>query len=396
MERVRQRKRDIVTSWRAGNVSRLEGAGVDIVMGSAEFVGKKEVKVTLNDGGEANYSAEQIFINTGERPSIPKLDGLEAVMQQVPERVLDSTSIQELGEVPKSLLVLGGGYVGLEFGQLHRRLGADVTVVQRGARLLPREDPEITECLKQILEEDGIKVHVSTDAVKLTVSNNNTIELTVRPKGGSDIKLEGTHILLAAGRTPNTDKLNLDKAGVAISKRGYIEFNDDLTTTAEGIYVLGDVKGPPAFTHVSYDDFRILRDSLGMNASGKVVTRTVKSREGLVPYCMYTDPQLGHVGLHLNEIPAGKKVKIAKMPMSYVARALETDEARGLMKAIVDAETGHILGFTCLGLEGGELMSAVQLAMMGGLHYEQLADAVFAHPAIAESLNNLWGYLEDV
>ncbi|KAF2672829.1 FAD-dependent pyridine nucleotide-disulfide oxidoreductase [Microthyrium microscopicum] len=396
MPAVRQRKRDIVSSWRSGSEGRLEKAGVKVVMGKARFTGEREIVVDLVGGGEERMVGKKVFVNVGERPVVPDLVGLSEVMEKSPDRVLDSTSVQELGVVPGKLLVLGGGYIGLEFGQLFRRLGAEVTVVQRADRLAVREDEDIAECLKGILEEDGIEVLVGSQATEIKMAGGEKLELTVKSKDGLEKKLEGTHVLLATGRRPNTDTLDLDKTSVKVNKRGYIEFNDDLTTSVEGIYVLGDVKGPPAFTHVSYDDFRILRDSLGLNPDGKIVTRTVKSRDGLVPYCMYTDPQLGHVGLHLHEVPAGTKVKVAKMPMSYVARALETDEPRGMMKAVVDAETGKIVGFTCLGIEGGELVSVVQLAMMGGLHYQQLADAVFAHPAIAECLNNLWGYLEDV
>jgi pyruvate/2-oxoglutarate dehydrogenase complex dihydrolipoamide dehydrogenase (E3) component len=397
MQRVRERKRDIVKSFRGGSERRLKDAGITIVMGTASFTGSKEVKVTLNEGGEASYAADQIFINTGERPAVPKLDGLQEVREKIPEKVLDSTSIQELSEVPKALLVLGGGYIGLEFGQLFSRLGSKVTIVQRGSRLMPREDPDITECLKGILDEDGLEILLSTAAVRISTGSDKSIELVVKDSGGSEKTLSGTHILLAAGRAPNTDMLNLKAAGVSANEKGYIQTNERLETSTDGVYALGDVKGPPAFTHISYDDFRILRDSMALGGSnGRVTTRTTKSRDGLVPYVAYTDPQLGHVGLHLSEIPTGQKVKVAKMPMSYVARALETDETRGMMKAVVDAETGKILGFTCLGIEGGELMSAVQLAMMGGLTYHDLEDAVFAHPSIAECLNNLWGFLEDV
>jgi pyruvate/2-oxoglutarate dehydrogenase complex dihydrolipoamide dehydrogenase (E3) component len=394
MQRVRERKREIVKTFGSGSERRLKEAGVDIVMGTASFFGEKEIMVTLNDGGDCRLSADQIFLNTGERAAIPKLDGLEKVRQEDSQRVLDSTSIQELGEVPGSLLILGGGYIGLEFGQLFKRLGSQVTIVQRASRLMPREDSDITDCLHKILVEDGVSILLSTEAVSISISESQ-IELVVRGKHSSEAKtLRGSHILLAVGRRPNTDMLNLAKAGITAHLKGYVQTNERLETSVKGIYALGDVKGPPAFTHISYDDFRILRDSLGLT-NGQIKTRTTSSRDGIVPYVAYTDPQLGHVGLHVNEVPAGVKVKVAKMPMSYVARALETDETRGMMKAIVDAETSQILGFTCLGIEGGELMSAVQVAMMGRVTYQQLEDAVFAHPSIAESLNNLWGFLED-
>jgi pyruvate/2-oxoglutarate dehydrogenase complex dihydrolipoamide dehydrogenase (E3) component len=400
MQKVRQRKRDIVTSFRGGGENRLKSAGVDVIMGSASFLSKDEVKVTLNEGGEQVCTAPLMFINVGERPVIPKIEGLEELMKDSPDRVLDSTSIQEVSEVPQSLIVLGGGYIGLEFGQLFSRLGAKVTVVQRANRLVPREDPEVTESLRKILVEDGMEVLLSTDAIKIKASTDGGIELGVRSADGEK-SLSATKILLASGRRPNTDKLAVDKAGITTDKQGYVQTNDRLKTNVEGIYAMGDARGPPAFTHISYDDFRVLRDGSGLfqkqEGAGYRQSATIKDREGLIPYCLYTDPQLGHVGLHLHEIPQSERtdIQIASMPMEYVARALETDETRGMMKAVVNSKTGQILGFTCLGIEGGELMSVVQMAMMGGVKYWQLRDAVFAHPTIAESLNNLWGFLKD-
>lgn len=400
MTKVRQRKRDIVDSFRGGGETRLASSGVDVIMGTASFVSRTEISVALNDGGEKIVSSDLIFLNVGERPAIPKLEGLEAVVSALPERVLNSTTIQDLAEVPESLIVLGGGYIGLEFGQLFSRLGSKVTIVQRAERLVPREDPEITEVLQKILEEDGLDILVSSQAVKVQ-ADSGIIELSVSsPKVDSTLKC--THLLLASGRTPNTDRLQIAKAGIDMNKRGYVITDENLKTNIEGIYAIGDVRGPPAFTHISYDDFRILRDGSGLFSSqsspGSRQSITTKSREGLIPYVLYTDPQLGHVGLHLHEIPESERgdIQVASMPMQYVARALETDETRGRMKAVVNKKTGQILGFTCLGIEGGELMSVVQMAMMGNVKWWHLRDAVFAHPTIAECLNNLWGFLEDV
>jgi pyruvate/2-oxoglutarate dehydrogenase complex dihydrolipoamide dehydrogenase (E3) component len=366
MTKVRQRKRDIVDSFRGGNENRLQSSGVDVLMGTASFLSKDKVKVSLNAGGEQICTSPLIFINVGERPVVPRLEGLDEVMSKTPDKVLDSTSVQELGEVPQSLLVLGGGYIGLEFGQLFSRLGSKVTVVQRANRLLPREDPEITECLRKILEEDGMTVLLSNDAVNIKNAADGGIELGVRSASGEKT-LTGSHILLASGRRPNTDKLAVEKAGITTDKRGYIVTNETLLTNVDGIYAMGDVRGPPAFTHISYDDFRIIRDGSGLFAKQSAPehrqSATIKDREGLVPYCLYTDPQLGHVGLHLHDIPESSRsdLQVASMPMSYVARALETDETRGMMKAVVNGKTGQILGFTCLGIEGGELMSVVQV-----------------------------------
>jgi pyruvate/2-oxoglutarate dehydrogenase complex dihydrolipoamide dehydrogenase (E3) component len=398
MGRVRQRKRDIVTQFRGGGETRTKAAGVEVLMGEASFEEAKTVRVRMNDGSEAVVAADLIFINTGERPSNPKIPGIEGVDGV---RVLDSTSIQELDEVPEHLIVLGGGYVGLEFAQLFRRLGAQITVIQRGKQLLPREDPEIAECLLDILKEDGLTVHLETIATRSNCSPMS-VELTCQSKDGTELTISGSHLLLAAGRVPNTDMLNLSAAGVSTNSKGYIVANERLETTAVGIYVLGDVKGPPAFTHISYDDFRIIQTNL-INTENKPQQQQASTHNRLVPYVVYTDPQLGHVGLHEHEArkllefqnSGSAKIQVARMRMTSVARALETGETRGMMKAVVEGETGRILGFTCLGIEGGEVMSVVQMAMMAGMSWRLLADAVWAHPALAESLNNLWAGLEE-
>jgi pyruvate/2-oxoglutarate dehydrogenase complex dihydrolipoamide dehydrogenase (E3) component len=387
MVKVRQRKRDIVASFRGGNESRTAAAGVEILMGEASFTGDKTLLVKLCDGSEATVDANLIFINTGERPATPKIPGIETVDAA---HVLDSTSIQELGELPSHLIVIGGGYVGLEFAQLFRRLGSEVTIIQRAKQLLPREEADVAECMLNILQEDGLTVHLNTSTTH--IAQSKTIDLTVRSKDGTEQTVSGTHLLMAAGRVPNSDMLNLKAAGITTNAKGYIITNDKLETTAPGIYALGDVKGPPAFTHISYDDFRIIRSNLiEKSATVSAITNRI------VPYVVYTDPQLGHVGLHEAEARAAfpdRKIAVASMPMSYVARALETDESRGMMKAVVDKETGEILGFTCLGLEGGEVMAVVQMAIMGKVRYQVLQDAVWAHPSLAESLNNLWGFLK--
>jgi pyruvate/2-oxoglutarate dehydrogenase complex dihydrolipoamide dehydrogenase (E3) component len=379
---VRKRKRDIVESFRGGSESRIKNTeGLDLFMGEASFIGPKMLEVHLNTGGVQQLSAETICINTGERPSTPHLEGIDNVSW------LNSTTIMELDSVPEHLLVLGGGYVGLEFGQMFRRFGSRVTIVQRGAQLLAREDKDVAEAVADILREDGIEVHLKTSAMRVARTTDGHVELMVNTSEGERV-LNGSHILSAAGRTPNTHKLNLSATGVEVDKHGYIRANDLLETTAPGIYALGDVKGPPAFTHISYDDFRILRTNLIEKGHA-----TIKDR--LVPYTVYIDPQLGRVGLTEAEArQQGKNIKIAKMPMNYVARALEVDEARGLMKVIVDADTKQLLGAAILGLEGGEIMSMLEIAMMGKLPYTVLQEAIFAHPTLAESLNNLFGYLE--
>jgi pyruvate/2-oxoglutarate dehydrogenase complex dihydrolipoamide dehydrogenase (E3) component len=294
----------------------------------------------------------------------------------------------ELDEVPEHLLVVGGGYVGVEFAQMFRRFGSRVTIVQRSGQLLTHEDADVAEAVADILREDGIEVQLSTDTVRVEQGANGPITLTVSgPKG--ERTLVGTHLLLATGRVPDTENLDLHIAGVETTSRGHIKANERLETNVPGIYALGDVKGGPAFTHISYDDFRIVRTNLLEGGDATTDNR-------LIPYSVFIDPQLGGVGLTEREArKQGRNVKIAKMPMSYVARALEVDEPRGLMKVIVGADTDQILGAAVLGIEGGEVMAVLQMAMMANLPYTVLRDAVFAHPTLAESLNNLFAMLDD-
>lgn len=383
MGRVRQRKRDIVASFRSGNLRRIqEAGGLDLFMGEARFAGLRQVEVHLNGGGSRTLAAETIFINTGARPRVPSLPGLESVP------FLDSTSIMELDTVPAHLMVLGGGYIGLEFGQMFRRFGSQVTIVQRGGQLLTREDRDVAQKVAEILSEDGIQVLLDTQAVRVESSQDGGIRLAVRTPGG-ECTLTGSHLLVAVGRVPNTDRLHAAASGITVDERGFIPVNGRLETDVPGVYALGDVKGGPAFTHISYDDFRIIRTNLLEGGEASIEDR-------LVPYTVFIDPQLGRVGLTEKEARAQPRdIRVAKIPMDWVARALEVDETRGLMKAIVDAETGQILGAAILGIEGGEIMAILQVAMMGGLPYTALRDGVFAHPTLAEALNTLFTSLEE-
>lgn len=383
MTKVRQRKRDIVNSFRNGSQQSIESTeGVDLLMGQASFTGPKTLEVHLNNGETRQLMANTIFINTGDRPAQLTLPGRETVS------VLDSTSIMELDEVPEHLLIIGGGYVGLEFGQMFRRFGSSVTVIQRGANLLAREDTDVAEEVAKILREDGIEVLLETTPVRIEPPSKGTISLTVQTPTGERI-LTGSHLLMAAGRVPNTDWLNLDATGVQTDKRGFIQVNERLETNVPGMYALGDVKGGPAFTHISYDDFRILRTNLLEKGNASI-------HERLVPYTVFIDPQLGRIGMSEADARAhGRNVKVARMPMNYVARALEVDESRGFMKAVVDADTGQILGCAILGIEGGEMMAMLEIALMGKVPYTVLRDAVFAHPTLAESLNSLFSMLDE-
>ena len=382
MEAVRRRKRGIVDDWVAGSRRGLEEReGLELVFGDARFTGERELEVELADGGSRRLRAERVFVNTGARPAVPPVDGLEEVS------FLDSTSVMELGEVPGHLLVLGGGFIGLEFAQMFRRFGAEVTVIERGPRLAEREDGDVSEALREIFEQDGIRVLTDAEARAAEPADGGGVVLRVDGADGEET-LAGTHLLVAAGRRPNTDGLGLEDTGVATDGRGHVEVNGRLETTADGIWALGDVTGRPPFTHTSYDDYRIVRDNL---LEGK--DRTDGDR--ILTYTVFTDPQLGRVGMTEGEArEGGREVRVAKLPMRRVARAIEMDETRGFMKAVVDAGTDRILGAAVLGVEGGETAMALKVAMLGDLPYTALREAVLAHPTLAESLNNLFMTLD--
>ena len=372
MHRVRERKRAIVKSFRAGSLRRIEAtAGLELIRGEARFTGPREVAV-----GGRSLAADLVFINTGGRPAAPDVEGLDRIP------ALDSTSIMELDRVPRHLLVLGGGYVGIEFAQMFRRFGSRVTVVQRDRQLLPLEDEDVADAVLGIFREDGIEVLLESESYRAEPADGG-VRLMLRTPSG-ERTLEGSHVLGAVGRVPNTDGLALATAGVATDDRGYVTVNSRLETSAPGVYALGDVKGGPAFTHISYDDFRVIRTNL-LGSGGACIT------DRPVPYTVFMDPQLGRIGLNEKDARRqGRAYRVARLPMSHVARALEVDESRGFMKALIEYDSGAILGAAVLGIEGGELMTMLQLAMMGGLRYDRLRDAVFAHPTLAESLNNLF------
>jgi pyruvate/2-oxoglutarate dehydrogenase complex dihydrolipoamide dehydrogenase (E3) component len=384
MERVHERKEAVVHAWRRGSQRSIDATdGLTLARGTARFVGPHAVDVESAGIAETRrFEAPLIFINTGLRPSVPPIPGLDGI------EWLDSTRIMELGDVPEHLLVLGGGYVGLEFGQMFRRFGSRVTIVQRGPRLLPREDADISDKVAEILREDGIDVLLETAALRVS-GGASSVQLTVRSEDSMERTLDGSQLLLATGRTPNTDMLGLASAGITVNAHGYISTDDRLETNVAGVYALGDVRGGPAFTHISYDDFRIARTNIIEGGSASV-------RDRLVPYTVFIDPQLGRVGLTETEARAqGRNIRVATLPMRNVARAREVGETRGVMKAIVDADSQQILGCAVLGIEGGEVMAVLQVAMMGRLPYTAIKEGVFAHPTLAESLNNLFLTLDN-
>jgi len=377
LEQVRRRKQVIVDEFREGDQRRLEDEkNVELIFGSAYFTGPKIVEARLPAGGTRTLTADSIFINTGARPVRPRITGLDSV------KALDSTSIMELQELPEHLLVLGGGYVGLEFGQMFRRFGSAVTVVQHGKQLLGREDPDVADEVCKLLQADGIEILLETEAVGVEASASG-VGLHLRGPTG-ERTIAGSHLLLAVGRVPNSKQLNLPAAGVHVDARGFIPVDDGLRTNVAGIYALGDVNGGPAFAHISYDDYRIIRNNLLRGGQSSTTGR-------LVPYTVYIDPQLGRIGLTEQEARAqGRAIRVAKIPTSWVARAVETAESRGFIKAVVDVETRQILGAAVLAIEGGEIMSMLQIAMMSKLPYTALEDGIFAHPALAEGLNTLF------
>ena len=377
MAAVHRRKQAIVDSWRDGSQKQLESTpNLDLLLGEAAFTGPHQLGVHMNDGTTIDVESARIFINTGCRPAVPALPGLASVPH------LDSTTVMDLQSVPEHLLILGGGYVAVEFAQMFRRFGSRVTLIQNRDRLLPREDVDVAEALAGILREDGIALYLSADALSVARGKGTTVVAEVKQASGTT-KMDCSHLLVATGRIPNTERLHLAGAGLDVDEGGFIPVNDRLETAAEGVYALGDVKGGPAFTHISYDDFRIVRDNLLRGGSRS-------TRDRLVPYTVFTDPELGRVGLSEREaVEQGVKALVYSMPMGYVGRALETDEARGLLKVIVDSDEDRILGCAVLGIAGGEVMSVLQMAMVGGVTASQLHDFVFAHPVVAEALNNL-------
>src|SRR6266850_2571760 len=353
---------------------------LELIFGEARFKKAKRVVVELKTGGTREIEGGKIVINAGCRPAVPPIPGLDKVP------FLDSTGIMELTVLPEHLIVLGGGYVGLEFCQMFRRFGARVTVVNRDPRLIAREDPDVSAEVEKILKDDGIEVLNSAQVTGLEKSGAGVRAGLQADAGAREIS--GSHLLLALGRVPNSDRLSLSSAGVETDASGFIKVNSKLETNVPDVYAIGDVKGGPAFTHISYDDFRILRENW-LNGG----TATIEGRP--VPNCMYIDPQLATVGISETEAQKrGIDYRVAKLRMTGVARAQEMSETRGFMKAIVDAKTQQILGCTILGVEGGELMSMLQIAMMGKLPYPIIKEAIFAHPTLAESLNNLFMTLD--
>jgi pyruvate/2-oxoglutarate dehydrogenase complex dihydrolipoamide dehydrogenase (E3) component len=376
MARVRQRKRDMVEGLVAMHLERYKASGAELIMGTGRFVAPKTLEVRLNDGGTRVLKGERVFLNLGTRATIPPVPGLADAAP------MTNIELLELDRLPEHLVVLGGGYVGLEFAQAYRRFGSRVTVVEHGPQLIGREDPDVAEEVRRILSAEEVEVVVGAEVLRAEGRSGEGVRLRVRTPGGERV-IAGSDILVAAGRTPNTAGVGLDVAGVELDARGYVKVNDRLETTVPEVWAIGECAGSPQFTHVSEDDFRVIRDNL---AGGR---RSTRGR--LVPYCLFTDPPLARVGLSEAEArQRGIAVRVARLPMSNVLRTWTTGEAAGFMKVLVEAAGERVLGFAMIGPEAGEVMAVVQTAILGGLPYTVIRDAILAHPTMAEGLNGLF------
>ncbi|HEX6386181.1 MAG TPA: mercuric reductase [Anaerolineae bacterium] len=372
LAKIVQRKNDIVTQWRSGQESHAANRPtLDLYRGVGRFTGPHTVSVN----GQV-LAGEHIFINTGARPRVPDIPGLDGV------EYLTNRNIMDLTETPEHLLVLGGSYIGLEFGQMFRRFGSQVTVIERGDQLVPREDEDVAEALQEALAAEGMHFYLGAKTTWVTTTDKG-IGLIIQLPDGRWQTLAGSHLLLAVGRTPNSAQLNLAAAGIETDRYGYIVVNEKLETSAPGVWALGDVKGGPAFTHVSYDDHLIVYDNL---IHGK--RRSASNR--FVRYALFTDPELGRIGLTEKEaLEAGYRLKVGKIPMAWVARAIERDETAGLMKIVIDADTDRILGAAILGSEGGELVQTLMTLMMADAPWTLLQKAMYIHPTLTEGFFTL-------
>jgi pyruvate/2-oxoglutarate dehydrogenase complex dihydrolipoamide dehydrogenase (E3) component len=376
MAKVVQRKRAMVERLVATHLNNYKESGAELVMGSGRFVAPKTLEVSLNDGGTRTLTGSQVFINVGTHAAIPNIPGLEAA------KPLTHIEALELDILPAHLIVIGGGYAGLELAQAYRRFGSEVTVAEAGPQLMGREDADASQEIRRILTDEGIQIHVSAELIKVSGQSGNAVSVALRTSSGEQT-IEGSHILVAAGRVPNTGGIGLDKAGVELTDRGFVKVNERLETSAPDVWALGDCAGSPLFTHISEDDFRIVRDNL---AGG---SRSTHDR--FVPYCMFTDPPLAHVGLSEREAERlGIKARIARLPMKAVLRAQATGETEGFMKALVGESDDRILGFTMVGAQAGEVMAVVHTAMMADMPYTKLREADLAHPTFAEGVGFLF------
>jgi len=377
MRKVRSRKQDMIDREVDFHLGAYKSSGAELIMGNGRFVGPKTIEVALNDGGTRLLTGNEVVVNVGTHAAIPDIPGLEAA------RALTHIEALELDYLPSHLIVLGGGYIGIEMAQAYRRFGSRVTIIEPGRQLMGREDTDVAEQIMGILTADGIEVLFGAQPVSVHGLSGDEIAVTLRMATG-ERKVEGSDLLVAVGRIANTDEIGLNKAGVKIDSRGFVQVNERLETSASGVWAIGECAGSPQFTHVSVDDFRIVRDNMAGGSR--------RTDDRLVPYVMFTDPPLARVGLSEDEAKRkGIPVRIAKLPMSNVLRTQATDEVQGFMKVVVGANDDRILGFTMIGSEAGEVVAAIQTAMLAELPYTKLRDAVFTHLTIAEGFGPLFG-----
>jgi pyruvate/2-oxoglutarate dehydrogenase complex dihydrolipoamide dehydrogenase (E3) component len=382
MSAVRDRKRRMVSGWNNAYLDNYKKSGAEFILGSGRFIGPKTVEVTLHDGTIRQLRGTNVIINTGTRPALGAVPGL------VEAQPLTHIEALELDKVPKHLLVVGGGYIGLELSQAMRRFGSTVTIIDRNDRLMHREDDDVAEALQNLFEDEDIGTVLNATIKSVSGKSGQSVKIAIEQRGAGKT-LEGSHLLVAAGRSPNTDGIGLKLAGVELTDRGHIKVNERLETTAPGVWAIGEVAGSPQFTHVSVDDFRVVYDSI---TGGKRVTTG-----RLVPFCLFTDPEFARVGLSEKEAKAkGIPYRLFKIPMEGVMRASTMSETRGFLKALAEVDSDRILGFTGLGVDAGEVLSSVQIAMVAGLPYTALRDAMLTHPTLVEGLIPLFSSVPSV
>jgi pyruvate/2-oxoglutarate dehydrogenase complex dihydrolipoamide dehydrogenase (E3) component len=377
MAEVRARKRRMVEGLVSMHMDKYKESGAELVFGEGGFVAPKTIQVRLNNGCMRTLYGDRVFLSLGTHAAVPDIPGLRAA------KPLTHIEALELDRLPSHLIVLGGGYVGLEFAQAFVRFGSRVTILERGPQLLSREDKDVADALLEFIRLDGVDVRLNAEVARVEGSSGGSVRVTLANPAGTSV-LEGSDILSAIGRIPNTQNVGLDKTGVALDARGYIQVNERLETTAPGIWALGECAGSPQFTHISEDDARIVQANLHGGS------RNTSDR--LVPFCLFTDPEIARVGLNENEaVAAGRRFRVAKLPMQAVLRARTLSETRGFMKALISHDSDEILGFMAMGPHAGEILAVVQTAMMGKMPYTALRDAVFTHPTMAEGLGPLFG-----
>jgi pyruvate/2-oxoglutarate dehydrogenase complex dihydrolipoamide dehydrogenase (E3) component len=376
MTRVYARKRELVDAFVKIHLDKFRGAGDELILGDGTFVAPRTIHVALRDGGERTIAADRVFVDIGTHPTVPDTPGLRLAKPMTHVEALD------LQRHPEHLIVLGGGYVGLELGQALRRLGSRVTLISRNSQLASNEDPEVSQAVLQLFRDEDIEVLLETDVLRVDGLSGAQVNLQLRSGTGTHI-VDGTDILVSLGRTPNTEGIGLEKAGIEVTERGHIRVNDRLETTAPNVWAMGECAGSPYFTHVSEDDAVVILENLNGGH------RTTVDR--LVPSCVFIDPELARVGLTESQArERGLAYRVARVPFDSAWRAWTISERRGFMKALVDAHSDRILGFTAFGAEAGELMGTVQLAMLAGLPYTILRDAMFAHPTMTEGLKAMF------